>query len=121
MAMSRRGRLFLNTSLLGAGGRSSAAAGRRAPSPIAFAAGLEAQGFALPTPTLSTYSMHVRYNLLSTGRLPAPIWWSLEPPASQCGQRPGLIRCLLEIEGLAELEQPFRLLIPALWGMRVVV
>jgi hypothetical protein len=59
MAISRRSRLFLNTSLLGAGGRSS------------IAAGLEAQGLALPTPNVSPHSMHVRCNLLS--RFPALI------------------------------------------------
>jgi DNA-binding transcriptional LysR family regulator len=43
-----------------------------------IAAALEAQGLALPTPTVSTYSMHVRYNLLSTGRFLALIWkWTL--------------------------------------------
>jgi DNA-binding transcriptional LysR family regulator len=43
-----------------------------------IAAGLQAQGLVLPTPTVSTYSMHVRYNLLSTGRFLALIWkWTL--------------------------------------------
>src|SRR5262245_21055769 len=43
-----------------------------------IAAALEAQGLALPPPTVSTYSMHVRYNLLSTGRFLALIWkWTL--------------------------------------------
>lgn len=40
--------------------------------------GLEARGFTLPTPAVTTYSMHVRYNLLSTGRFLALIWkWTL--------------------------------------------
>jgi len=42
------------------------------------AAALRARGLALPTPTVSTYSMHVRYNLLSTGRFLALLWnWTL--------------------------------------------
>jgi DNA-binding transcriptional LysR family regulator len=42
------------------------------------AATLRARGLALPTPTVSTYSMHVRYNLLSTGRFLALLWdWTL--------------------------------------------
>src|SRR5262245_11521524 len=45
---------------------------------IHVAAALQAQGLALPTPTVTTYSMHVRYNLLATGRFLALIWnWTL--------------------------------------------
>jgi DNA-binding transcriptional LysR family regulator len=42
------------------------------------AAALRARGLALPTPIVSTYSMHVRYNLLATGRFLALLWnWTL--------------------------------------------
>src|SRR5262245_48962752 len=42
------------------------------------AAALRARGLALPAPTVSTYSMPVRYNLLSTGRFLALLWnWTL--------------------------------------------
>jgi DNA-binding transcriptional LysR family regulator len=41
-------------------------------------AGLQARGLALPSPTVRTYSMHVRNYLLSTGRFLGLIWdWTL--------------------------------------------
>jgi DNA-binding transcriptional LysR family regulator len=41
-------------------------------------AGLRAQGLELPTPTVRTYSMHVRNYLLSTGRFLGVVWdWTL--------------------------------------------
>jgi DNA-binding transcriptional LysR family regulator len=42
------------------------------------AAALRGRGFRRLTPTVSTYSMHVRYNLLATGRFLALFWnWTL--------------------------------------------
>src|SRR5215471_6542069 len=45
----------------------------------------------------------------------------LEPPASLTSASTRLVRCSLECEGLADLEQPFSLLVPALRRMCVVV
>ena len=48
-----------------------------------IAASLQARGLALPSPVVSTYSMHVRNYLLATGRFIAVLWeWTLRFNAS---------------------------------------